>query len=34
MQIKLKNFLGLGMKSGNIVSGEETCINEIKKKYI
>jgi ribosomal protein L7Ae-like RNA K-turn-binding protein len=31
MNTKIKNLLTLAAKSGNVVSGDETCINYIKK---
>ncbi len=34
MNLKIKNLLTLAAKSGNIVSGEETCINHLKKDTI
>jgi len=29
----IMNFLGLGMRAGKIISGEETCRKELKKKH-
>ncbi|QUH20794.1 L7Ae/L30e/S12e/Gadd45 family ribosomal protein [Alkaliphilus sp. B6464] len=34
MNVKIKNLLTLAAKSGNIVSGDETCINYLKKNAI
>lgn len=34
MNTKIKNLLTLAAKSGNIVSGDETCINYLKKNAI
>jgi len=34
MNTKIKNLLTLAAKSGNVVSGDETCINYIKKDVV
>lgn len=34
MENNIMNFLGLGMRAGKIISGEETCKKELKKNYI
>lgn len=33
MKSNVVNFLGLGMKAGKIISGEETCKKELKKNF-
>lgn len=32
MKTNIFNFIGLGMRAGNVISGEETCKKELKKK--